>query len=296
MSQISARRISTARTANNYKREMELQNNNTMGKAKELKPKVAQKEVEATTTVIASANQNYKPYFNETFIRDLAPLAKSCLYGNLEEVKAMLARGEDVNRMGKRTSLTALMCAVKEGQNSIVTLLLKHPRIDVNKKDMDGGTTLHRAAEYDHPRAHSNAMALLLEHPKIDINSTDECGETALHRAVEHDNIKAVKLLLSDHRLTTANHIAISNINSGWTPIMQAIKQNSMEVLPLLANNLSINLDTRDHRGRTLERAARWHQKLIKKIIQLPDTVCNVKFYTQCVILHTICNFTHSVK
>ena len=88
-----------------------------------------------------------------------------CAEGNLAKVTAALARGEDVNTKSPFED-TGLMFAVDH--NSILTLMLEQPMVDLNCKNI--------------------------------------CGETALHHAAMFDNAEAVQLLLADSRLTTANH------------------------------------------------------------------------------------------
>ena len=95
------------------------------------------------------------------------PLWELCLEGELTEVRAALARGEDVNCKDKNNR-TGLMLAVTNDHNSIVRLLLEQPTADLNCTDVD--------------------------------------EDTALHSAATHDNVEAVRLLLADPRLTTANH------------------------------------------------------------------------------------------
>ena len=138
-----------------------------------------------------------------------------CKVGNLKEVRAALARGEDVNSKDDVYSSTGLMWAVERQRNSIVRLLL--------------------------------------EQPAVDLNCTNSCGETALHSAVEFGNIEAVQLLLADPRLTTAN----LNNNYDETAVTLAITNENKDALLKLALHHSVDLDTRDLQGRSLEEVAR---------------------------------------
>jgi ankyrin repeat protein len=47
---------------------------------------------------------------------------------------------------------TALMKAVENGQEEIVDLLLKHPRIAINLKDLQGKTALDKAKAKNHEK------------------------------------------------------------------------------------------------------------------------------------------------
>ena len=89
-----------------------------------------------------------------------------------------------------------------------------------------------------------------------DLNSTDDFGNTALHKAVEFDrivNIEMLKLLLADPRLTTINH----KNNEGKPAVMLAMEMNKLRALRELVLHDSVDLDTMDKLGRSLEDVAR---------------------------------------
>ena len=71
----------------------------------------------------------------------MSPIWDLCEEGNLEEVRAALARGEDVN--SSDGDMTGLMLALHRGHNSVVELLLSQPSLDVNSSDSGGSTALH---------------------------------------------------------------------------------------------------------------------------------------------------------
>ena len=71
--------------------------------------------------------------------------------------------------------------------------------------------------------------------------------------AAYYDNVEGVKLLLADPRLNTHNH----KDNGGWTPVMTAIVLKKVNVLRELVAHPSVDLDTRDERGQSLEDFAR---------------------------------------
>ena len=119
-----------------------------------------------------------------------------------------------------------------------------------SKQDAITTTGLFYAVE----KKHNSIVRLLLEQPTADLNNTDMCGDTALHCAVYHDgNIEAVQLLLADPRLNTVNH----KNNDGETPVMLAMIFGNMDALRKLAFHSSVDLDTRDDQGRSLEEVAR---------------------------------------
>ena len=151
-------------------------------------------------------------------MRERNSFRQLCWKGNLEEVRAALSRGEDVNGVGARFSNhTGLMLAVMKGHNSIVRLLL--------------------------------------EQPTLDLNFTDECSRaTALHYAAQHDNVEGVRLLLADPRQNCAN----LKDSYGKTPVMDAMFYKQKNALRELVANPSVDLDTLDGKWRSLEEVARW--------------------------------------
>ena len=116
-----------------------------------------------------------------------------CRDGKLDEVRAELARGGDVNDKNANGS-TALMWAVGNGHNSIVKLLLDQPAVKVNEKDDDGWTALHFAAWSNNPEG----ARMLLLHPGFNSPNSTRYGETPLMLAVIHRK-KEVLLELVKH-------------------------------------------------------------------------------------------------
>ena len=128
----------------------------------------------------------------------MAPLWKLCNDGNLNEVRAELAHGGDVNDKGYcglHCGATALMFAVLGRHNSIVKLLLEQPAVKTNEKNNYGYTALHWAALDNNPEG----ARMLLLHPGFNsANSTNNDGETGLMKAVR-DQKKEVLLELVKH-------------------------------------------------------------------------------------------------
>ena len=110
----------------------------------------------------------------------MAALHELCAEGKLDEVRAELERGGDVNSKDSLGS-TALMYAVWNGHNSIVKLLLEQPTVKVNEKSNLGETALHGAAFW----YNAEGARMLLLHPGFNsANATRVDGETALSWAV----------------------------------------------------------------------------------------------------------------
>ena len=119
----------------------------------------------------------------------------------------------------------------------------------VNHKDDKSTTGLMLAAW----KGHNAIVKLLLEQPLVDLNSSDNEGNTALHFAAYGNNVEGVQLLLADPRLNTVNHPN----NVGHTPVMLAMRTNSLAALHELVAHPNINLNAKDLWGRGLEKIAR---------------------------------------
>ena len=127
-----------------------------------------------------------------------------CLSGKLDEVRAALARGVDVNEKEPPLQETGLMMAVRHNKHSIARLLL--------------------------------------EQPTLDLNATDLMERTALHYAAWGGNVEGVRLLLTDPRLNISN--ANKKDKFGKTPVMVAMQRNRINVLRELVAHPMIELDT----------------------------------------------------
>ena len=116
---------------------------------------------------------------------------------------------------------------------------------DVNSIDEGMKTGLMWTMNYQH----NSVARVLLEQPTADLNCIDNNGLTALHWAAISDNVEGVQLLLADPRLTTPN----LKDKLGFTPLMAAMRNNRMNALRELVAHPSIDIDTRNERGESLD-------------------------------------------
>ena len=109
----------------------------------------------------------------------------------MEEVRAALARGEDVNQIV--LGFTPLTWAVVAGHEPVVDLLLKHPGLDVNLAGLEG-TALQSACMH----GHAGIVRKLLGHPNLSChNAVDRCGRSALSNAVRSYSVNCVRQLVA---------------------------------------------------------------------------------------------------
>ena len=143
----------------------------------------------------------------------------------------------DLSTACERGNLEAVRAALTRGE-------------DVNSKDdITNWTPLMNAVM----EKKNSTVRLLLEQPALDLNLADNKeGDTALHLAVIIDNVEGVRLLLADPRLDPNR-----KDNSGNAPVMNAMFFCKVDILRELVAHQSVDLDTRNRLGWSLEDMAR---------------------------------------
>ena len=124
---------------------------------------------------------------------------------------------------------------------------------DVNKKDEDGRTPLHFAADYPN---YERVETLL--NNGMDVNAKDDNGKTPLHLAAKRaaryrikrgPTIDIVKLLLKNGANVNEKD------NSGETPLHAAARNNAADVVEMLLKN-GANVNEKNNSGETPRRVA----------------------------------------
>ena len=130
-------------------------------------------------------------------------------------------------------------------------------RADVNEEHCDWGETglmlAFKNSIYAPKNSQNDLVQLLLNHPQIDINKVHRNGACALHCAVIEDNHEGMAALLARQDLTTINH----REKRGWTPIMRAVYNWSVNCFNLLLAHPEVDLDTRDNHQRSAKEVRR---------------------------------------
>ncbi|KAL4813534.1 ankyrin repeat-containing domain protein [Aspergillus spinulosporus] len=157
-----------------------------------------------------------------------SPLHWAILNNSLDVVRFLLDQKDiDVNMPAPRWShYTPLMLAVY-GYDDYVSMLLAHPKIDVNFANPEGATALILAARHGATRA----ARLLLAHPDIKINYADSSGSTALTIAAENGYYDLVEALLDAGADTE-----VQQEGSNGTAIMRAIDWGHTSIVQLLVD------------------------------------------------------------
>lgn len=104
--------------------------------------------------------------------------------GDSDLVKQLLYSPIDVNAQDEY-GLTALHVAVTFGLDDIVSVLLEHPDIDINSKDLHGNTPLLLAFSKDdfYAKKEFHIAQQLIDKPAVNVNAVNNHGVTALYLA-----------------------------------------------------------------------------------------------------------------
>src|SRR5262249_35644658 len=117
------------------------------------------------------------------------PLDEIVVTGSVEDARAAIAKGADVNERGK-DGVTALMRAASAGRGDMVRLLVAS-KADVNGTTTGGVTALMMASLGGYPDAVPPLIAA-----KAETNAKDNQGRTALMAAASSSDQQTVDLLL----------------------------------------------------------------------------------------------------
>jgi len=110
--------------------------------------------------------------------------------GDLETAELLIEKGAAVNARAAN-GWTALTLASARGFETVVRRLLAN-NADPNIADIYGWTPLMRAVEQERPAV----VRVLLGTPRVDINARNDEGDTALHRVAVHGLSDVVDLFI----------------------------------------------------------------------------------------------------
>ena len=185
------------------------------------------------------------------------PLHSAAEDGDVSEVKALLAKGAEVNAKGGYYGYTPLHKAAYGGHLDVVKELLAKGA-EVNAKNKYGWTPLHSAASKGHLDV---VKELLAKGAEVDAKNKD--GETPLHSAAQDGHLEVVKILLSKGAEVNAKDTLF-----GDTPLHDAAIEGHLdEVKVLLAKGAKVDAKNKD--GETpLHKAARYgHLDVVKELL-----------------------------
>ncbi|MBU4054027.1 MAG: ankyrin repeat domain-containing protein [Proteobacteria bacterium] len=187
--------------------------------------------------------------------KDIPALLSAATEGRIEDLKALLKDGVDVNAMDMLSGSTPLSCAIFNGHLEIVEYLI-NSGADINAKTVYGVTILSDAAVNGHM-----AGVTILLNKGAKVNIKDMFGSTALWRASINGHTKIVKLLLE-----AKAKVNIRRKEDGKTPLYVATSRGHTEVVKLLLKaKAKVNIGRKEDGKTPLDAAtSRGHAKIAK--------------------------------
>jgi ankyrin repeat protein len=152
-----------------------------------------------------------------------SPIADAAMRGDVAAVRALLARGADVNAP-QGDGMTALHWAAQRGDADLTTVLLR-ARANVAAVTRIGAyVPLHIAAM----NGHATIVKALLD-ARADVRAVTTAGVTPLHYAALAGSVPAVQMLLE-------RGADVNATEPGWehTPLMVAAAHDRVDVVKLL--------------------------------------------------------------
>jgi len=150
--------------------------------------------------------------------------------GKVDEVRAFIAKGGDINTIDKHKR-TALHLAAWCGNIDILTVLI-NAKAQLDKKAMDGFTVLHFAVQSNGEHA-VECVRLICKKGKVLIQQRITKGnKTALHLAVTKGNIGVVEVLL-EYGLDP-----LAKTSTGQTALDLAKSTEMKQLLQMIDNNI----------------------------------------------------------
>jgi len=135
---------------------------------------------------------------------DSLPVQPSSLFfaskdGNVEEVMRILSNNPTLDvkwRNESEESETALHVVCAGGRDSVVSILLAHPNVDVNATDKYGYTPFMSACE----RGHTSCARLMLRDSRVKVNEPDNGKRTTLFRAAATSRLNVIRWWIASGR------------------------------------------------------------------------------------------------
>ncbi|KAI2497240.1 serine/threonine kinase [Fragilaria crotonensis] len=200
--------------------------------------------------------------------------------GNLNEVRALLLDGANVNAQRDSDGATALYVASQNGHLEVVRELLQIDDVDVNLRSTDDGSTALYIASNE---GHVDVVRALLQHDNVDVNilGSDDC-DTALHAAIL-GGLEVFRELLQHSKV---------NVNAknkdGDTVLSIASQHNNLDVVGILLQNEKVDVNAKNKNGETaLFKASReGYQEAVKTLLEHNTVDVNLPCNTGATPLH----------
>ena len=178
-----------------------------------------------------------------------------CKDNRLEDVRACLSEGVDVNAVSDNGRWSALTIAAHKNLPDLLELVLSQPGIKVNK------TTDAKAAGWSECQwtpltfachaGHSAIVARLVEVDGLAINYQDQYGDIACHWACMMGHTACVQVLANTER-------ADWNRRNMWgqTPLTLALSRGHPDIVDIVVRQRDLDFSVRNNYGQSLAQLA----------------------------------------
>lgn len=193
-------------------------------------------------------------------------LCVACLRRSVDAVAELLQLPEtDVNlnaNFAWDARGTPLMLAGLVGGKDVFRLVLKHPNVEVNGRDIDGRTLLLlMPARTPNSR---EMVELLISHPKLEVNLTNKWGVTGLMSAAYDGSDHKLSLLLGHPK------IQVNLLNTwGLSALMEAARNGQVGCVELLLKHpdVEVNLVNSSNRTALMHAAECGHKAVVELLL-----------------------------
>ncbi|MBI3210203.1 MAG: ankyrin repeat domain-containing protein [Candidatus Solibacter usitatus] len=183
------------------------------------------------------------------------PLQHAAGFGTLETMKALIAKGADVNAKNRFGS-TPLHWAAADVEKA---RLLLSKGADINAKTHDGRTALYLAAS----QRNSRAMLELLLEKGADANIATLPGRTPLMAAAGNGDVEAMKKLVAAKAKVSATS------STGSTALLDAAVSSNVEAVRfLLAQGSDVNAHTKRNQTALAAASAAGSEEIVALLLE----------------------------
>ncbi len=199
------------------------------------------------------------------YLEDGNLLIQACISGDVETAMSLFATA-DINS-GDADGWTPLHIAVHAQNRTLTKALLDHSDIDVNARNKWRSTPLMLAAN----SGNLDIVEQLLRHPMIQVNlQADYYGRTALIETAVKGHAHITRCLVS-----FGADVNISDKTGRNTALIEAIKNNHLDIAIYLLRTGTVDFSNRDQRIQCLIWASRRGKKLRDEVDNAISTYFN---------------------
>lgn len=191
--------------------------------------------------------------------------------GQLQQVRALLDQGADINVKESKSGQTPLISASFKQRKKLVQLLLDKGA-DVHARDINGETALMAAAE----KGNTSIVKMLLENG-ADINAGDKWKETALIITLRKHKLAAAKLLIDK-----GADIRVKDNFYQRTPLIWASNLGDIELVKLLLEKgAQVNAEDIEKKTALVHAAHNGHQQIRELLLKYGADPVYLKIFTK---------------